>query len=915
MTLLTPPMILVQFDLLLWALNMERDAVLQGTSAVAVAFDNFTKNLVVFGLPVLVWWLCGVRWVYLRAYCLKMIPGLMVVLAVMVIFLDLYFRHYKEIRACFTEQVGVPDVMVDGLMLLLVTWIIVPGHFKLGYVAICGHVGDKELYDSGAIPIRGRQAWTHDTVLFVGVVLVIVVRTWIVRVILLFSGNWVLIWLTVLKDIGFLELNYVRKCEPAWQILVLASCARTRAESHRAALRTKLSSVVPAELAAESTLESGRTSEELLPTTRLSAVGSRVLEVINVFLDLCPHRMVLYMLPELIERSTDMDLATHVDARGNVTVSLRFARETEEGAGESSRDVRSSRRDVAATTGFLNFNVGMAAIRVEGIPITLLSEDAAWTQDFPVTAPSRAARAAHPDGSASREAVDDTQNPRHGAQESSPPQDSAAKISTEGEPGAAESSQTPAPFRGLANRSRNRGEPQQTSASSPGDSASTTASRVHESEQSGEEDAFLETFCVLEGEVSFLEDSSEVVPFGQISRQAAAQFGARCVSPGRSPGTPPERKNSAGHQRNRRRVFREVAGGMVGVLFGIDEDEESSERTPGTDEIDEDEDVMEDGEDVEASRDGVGSQPGATSSAHGDFGTNRVISGDFEPRGSDFEPQIDDVGVVGRAPRGSGAHDESAPTIPLGRPDAGATSSAQNSKRTAHRTWTSGDDDGRNPKPVDRYFRRNRSSHGAKAPAAISAMGLKIMPGAAAILMRTEEFPASVQTILGTASRRHQGELAVITARLQYLIHRQFVLRAISRIAVSFFMLAMVHYSYWVPQERVKRKVRMDYSGEAELLGTSGNLNTTAVVIDPSFDDGTGSIVNASEASSVDVRRSASRNRGPIAVSVVESPVNFALVFGSSLFLLVDVCEFFYVLWRHARLLQVSFLLDSGGFL
>ena len=47
---------------------------------------------------------------------------------------------------------------------------------------------------------------------------------------------------------------------------------------------------------------------------------------------------------------------------------------------------------------------------------------------------------------------------------------------------------------------------------------------------------------------------------------------------------------------------------------------------------------------------------------------------------------------------------------------------------------------------------------------------LRLIKGAAEILMRTEKFPLPLKHLLGSVSTKHQGELAVITARLQYFI-------------------------------------------------------------------------------------------------------------------------------------------------
>lgn len=68
--------------------------------------------------------------------------------------------------------------------------------------------------------------WCHDVILASGMVMVVVIRTWAARVILLRSGNWWLIGLSTLKGFLYANINYVHKCDPAVIILALASFAR-----------------------------------------------------------------------------------------------------------------------------------------------------------------------------------------------------------------------------------------------------------------------------------------------------------------------------------------------------------------------------------------------------------------------------------------------------------------------------------------------------------------------------------------------------------------------------------------------------------------------------------------------------------------------------------------------------------------
>eukprot|EP00395_MALV-II_sp_L67-2_P000028 gene27-83_t len=117
----------------------------------------------------------------------------------------------------------------DFFFISLVTCVTFPAFIKLSHLLYFGHISSShEVFDFGAYPIRGRQGWCHDIVLAVVGAGKTCGRLIVVRGIVIYHGNWALAILMILKDLFYLDLNFVRKCDPGNQILTLAAFSRFR---------------------------------------------------------------------------------------------------------------------------------------------------------------------------------------------------------------------------------------------------------------------------------------------------------------------------------------------------------------------------------------------------------------------------------------------------------------------------------------------------------------------------------------------------------------------------------------------------------------------------------------------------------------------------------------------------------------
>ena len=163
-------------------------------------------------------------------------------------FITFYFPNYHKNRLWLTQDVGVPDMLSDFLLVSIASWFVIPVFYKLGSVCIWGHLrgvtqgfdremGEQKLMLAGFERGMGhtyrrsgsrsfRNRYHHEIVGFSLMLWMMIVRFIIGRFLLLKSDNLFLLVLVVLKDMIYTYVNYILKFDIRYQMLSLRNFSR-----------------------------------------------------------------------------------------------------------------------------------------------------------------------------------------------------------------------------------------------------------------------------------------------------------------------------------------------------------------------------------------------------------------------------------------------------------------------------------------------------------------------------------------------------------------------------------------------------------------------------------------------------------------------------------------------------------------